>query len=130
MKQVSKRQELLLKLKEYVEQDKNIAYLYATQKEEETCYCALGYLGHLCNVDDEILIAYKSKAIKYFRKNSHMFNALLEHFTVVELVILQELNDKSKSNNWSEEDRLHYKQDLLEEIDSLINEENIARGGH
>lgn len=108
------KKEMLLKLKEYVEQGKHIRNEYHVTNTH--CYCAIGYLCHIAGVSDSILM-YGSSVLRFYgnpnKKNIEtrldLVDTLMDKgFSLKELGKIQRLNDN------------HDKREFLDYLDEAI----------
>jgi len=98
---MSKRKELLLKLKKYVQEGKNEQFAYAVKKqgEEGLCFCSVGFLMNECGFDFDQRDFIEKHNTNYFYtiESSFDFGELTELITPLELTCIQNLNDEGNN---------------------------------
>lgn len=106
------KKEILIQVAERVSNQGVIRYRYY----EEGCFCAVGHLARVCNMDMMPLIEHNSNTI--FTIGEATFKPLLDlGFTIRELDILQNVNDEYSLDLERKEGVLNRLEEMIKECD-------------
>lgn len=115
---MTNKKRVLEKLKKKVQKYGVISCEYVGNLNGKTCYCAVGHLMNLCEVDmEEVRMMYNGDNVGSFENSNGMkliAPVLNEGFTIRELHILQMINDDVRDSE--------RKKEVLEHIDFMIQE--------
>lgn len=107
---MSKRKDVLLKLRKYIEDKKNVRYNYVEETDKGTCYCAVGFLMNECGFDFSERDFLKDC-------NGDTVSTILGLFDLKEL---QELFDARELRRLQRMNDSCHREDLIDYIDELL----------